>query len=539
MELSYRSGKFLVEYDGSLPEPHTSDKLKRLGFKHNRLDGYFTTSIQSAAHLRDYADERAEKIFHKAFIQFTRWTGALTVPKGLSLLDHQPGSCRFSLSRSRSYLALAPGLGKTIVAAIIAGTLKKKVLYVCPPFLMLNTLEEFTKWAPHLHTKILGNDDYIVPDVLIVPDSMVTNKDVVKYVKVFAPQVFFGDEWHRFKTETAQRSKAVYGYTDRRKTPPYQPGLLDIKSLEKKIFLSGTPCPNGRPMELFTVLKKCAGEFIEFMPQHQFGVKYCEAFVIKNEWTGQQYGYDYTGCDEENFIKLMKKVRTKKTDNMTAFMLRLDKKILGLPPVTEEIVILGDDMPRELKSMDEEMLRLYSPKDLLRLSIKLAMGKATEQEEVHLMTYRRLLGEHKVKPSCEYIESILEETTENIFIVAIHKEVIALIAERLKKYSPIVVTGDVPVKKRDALVKSYQAGRSRVIIGNIDAIGVGFTLTMAHRVLLVEYKYSPGENRQVIDRVHRYGLNHELLAQYLVFRNSLDRSTIETVLHKQKIIKHV
>ena len=530
--VTFKSGKFVAHgFEESF--------LRDLGFKNNKLDGWFTTSIQSAAHLRDYADERAEKIFHNAFIHFSRWTGALTIPKGLTLLNHQPGSACFSLSRSRSYLALAPGLGKTIVAAVIAGTLKKKVLYICPPFLMLNTLEEFTKWAPHLHTKILGNDDYIVPDVLIVPDSMVTNKDVMKYVHVFKPQVFFGDEWHRFKTETAQRSKAVYGYTDRRKTPAYQPGLLDIKTLEKKIFLSGTPCPNGRPMELFTVFKKCAGEFIDFTTQHHFGVKYCDAFPIKNDYNGKVYGYDYTGCNEENFIKLMKKVRTKKTDNMTAFMLRLDKKILGLPPVTEEIVILGDDMPRELKSMNEEMLRHYSPKDLLRLTIKVEMGKASEAEEVHLMTYRRLLGEHKVKPSCEYIESILEETEENIFIVAIHKEVIAHIADKLKKYSPIVVTGDVPVKKRDALVKSYQNGKGRIIIGNIDAIGVGFTLTKAQRVLLVEYKYSPGENRQVIDRVHRYGLNHELLAQYLVFRNSLDRSTIETLLRKQKITSHV
>jgi len=518
------------------------------GWKQTKEGNYFTTNLKSASLLRDYADERAKNIINRAFIIHSPWPGALTYPKTLKLLPHQPGSAYYSLSRNRSYLALAPGLGKTIVAALIARAMNVRCIYVCPPFLTLNTLEEFQKWAPDLHTRILSNVDWVIPDVLIVPDSQITNPYVRSYIRMFSPELFIGDEWHRYKTDTAQRSKAVFGFRDNRRKVKYVPGIMDGKDLKKIVLMSGTPMPN-RPMELFSTLKKCAGEFIDFRSKNDFGLKYCDGFLTKNEWTGQAYGYDFTGCNEKEFKLLMNKVKSKvsfhypdkeiETSN-NGFMLRLDKKILGLPPLTEEIVILGEDMPRALKGMDAEMLRKYSPKDLIKLRMKILLGESDDEEDIHLMTYRRMLGEYKVKPACEFIKSILEETEENLLIVAIHKEVIRATAERLSDYNPLVITGDTPSMKRQKIVKEYQTSKKRrIILGNEDAIGVGFTITKANRIPLIEFDWSPGKNRQVIDRAHRYGLEHDLLAQYLCFRNSLDRTTIETLLYKEKITSYV
>lgn len=538
MEFSviYSNGVFYAK--GNV-EPSLISHLVKHGWKHNRMNGLFTHNIKSAALLRDHADDRAEKILNRAFIHHTPWKGALVIPGKLKLLKHQPPSVIYSLSRNRSYLALSPGLGKTIIAAIIAATFGKKCIYVCPPFLTLNTLEEFQKWAPSLNIKILDNVDWVTPDVLIVPDSRITDENVRSYIRAFAPELFIGDEWHRFKTETAQRSKAMFGYSDKRKRVSYTPGILDGANLKKIVYMSGTPMPN-RPMELFTTIKKSAGQFIDFVDRNKFGLKYCDGFPVKNEWTGQVYGYDFTGCNEVAFKELMKRMRTKDPRNTKTFMLRLDKKILGLPMLTEEIVILGEDMPRKLKGMNAEMLRLYSPKDLIRLQIKKLMGESTEDEDIHLMTYRRMLGEYKVKPASDFIESILEDTDENILVVAIHKEVIGMLADRLHKHQPLIITGETPVMKRQHIVKEFQNNKKkRIIMGNIDAIGVGFTLTKANRVLLVEFEYDPGSNRQVIDRAHRFGVQHEVTAQYLCFRNSLDRSTIETLLNKEKITKYV
>lgn len=533
----YNNGVFYAKNVGN-PD-FRREQLKKAGWKHNDRDGWFTANLKSASLLRDYADERAKNIINRAFIIHSPWKGALTIPKGLKALPHQPGSARYALNRNRSYLALAPGLGKTIVAALIAWAMKVRCIYVCPPFLTINTLEEFQKWAPDLHTRILSNVDWIIPDVLIVPDSQITNPFVRSYIRMFSPQLFIGDEWHRYKTDTAQRSKAVFGYRDNRRKVKYIPGILDGKHLQKIVLMSGTPMPN-RPIELFRTFSKCAGEFIDFSTKNQFGLKYCDGFLTTNEWTGQPYGYDFTGCNEKQFKKLMGRVKSKTSSDPNGFMLKLDKKILGLPPLTEEIVLLGDDMPRALKGMDADMLRKYSPKDLIKLRMRILLGQSTEEEDIHLMTYRRMLGEYKVKPSCEFIKSILEETEENLLIVAIHKEVIRSVAERLSDYNPLVITGNTPSMQRQRIVKEYQTSKKRrIILGNEDAIGVGFTITKANRIPLIEFDWSPGKNRQVIDRAHRYGLKHDLLAQYLCFRNSLDRSTIETLLYKEKIINHV
>jgi SWI/SNF-related matrix-associated actin-dependent regulator 1 of chromatin subfamily A len=525
------------------------NEMKNAGWKFNTRDGLFTTNLKSASLLRDHADDRAKKIIERAFIRFTPWQGALTPPKGLSFLPFQSGAARFSLSRSRSCLALSPGLGKTIVAAIIARAMGVRTLIVCPPFLTLNTLEEFEKWAPNLHSKILDNVDWVVPDVLIVPDSQVANPYVRSYIRMFRPELFIGDEWHRFKTDTAQRSKAVYGFRDNRRKVKYVPGILDGKHLQKIVLMSGTIMPN-RPMELFPMLSKCAGEYINFMKKEAFGMRYCAGFPVKDEWSGKVFGYDFTGCDEKEFKRLMKCVKTDVlihkenktivTNNFSGFMLRLNKSILGLPKLTEEIVVLGEDMPKTLKGMDAEMLRKYSPKDLIKLRMKQLMGQADSEEDIHLMTYRRMLGEYKVKPACEFIKSILEETEENHLVVAIHKEVVRAVEERLSAFNPMVITGDTPSMKRQRIVKEYQNSKNRrVMLGNLDAIGIGFTMTKVHRIPLIEYDWSPGKNRQVIDRAHRYGLKHELLAQYLCFRNSLDRRTIETLLYKEKITAYV
>lgn len=513
-------------------------RLEKAKFKFDFMNGWFTTNIKGAYLLRDLASEKVETILNKSFITYTPLKAApLIIPKGLSLLEHQQPSVYYSLSRNRSYLALSPGLGKTIIAALIAKTFHEKSLVIVPPFLQLNTLEEFLKWSPELKTTILSNVDFEFPDVLIVPDSQIADVCLQRFIREFSPQLLIVDEFHRFKTETSKRSKAFYGFTDKRKRigNRYSPGILDIKSIQKTVLMSGTPMPN-RPIELYGLFNKCAGEYIDFMSKELYGKRYCSAYLEKNKWTGQPFGYNYNGCHKINFKHLMSKVKSKDAYDSKGFMLRLNKEILGLPLLTEEVVILSKDMTGVLKKLDAELVKEYKANDI----IKYYLAEQNDIEDIHLMEYRRLLGEHKVKVACDYIKSILEDTDENILIVGYHKEVINEVSKKLKKYKHSVITGKTPVNKRQEIVKRFQKSKGeRILLGNIDAIGVGFNITKPDRIILVEYDWSDSKNRQVIDRVHRYGLKHEVVAQYLAFRNSLDINILKLLLEKQQITNYV
>lgn len=484
---------------------------------------FYSTNPMSASLLRDHCDEVAKKFLQSLFIKRSPWKRALVVPEGKSLLEHQGPSALFSLRASRSYLGLDPGLGKTIIAAIIAATMGVPTLYICPPFLTLNTLEEFQTWAPSLDTKILGRDDWNLPDVLIVPDTMIDDEDVKEYLEAFEPQLLIGDEFHRYKSGSANRTEAMLG-----DAKGILPGIIHLPSLKKIVAMSGTPMPN-RPFELYPVLSKLAPETINFMSEEFFGKRYCGA-----KFNG--YAFEYKGAS--NMKELRERTLTTSWDE-DAFVLRLYKDRLKLPPIIREAVVLGADMPTKLSSMESSILKQYSLEDLTKKAIAKEHGK--DEDDLHLATYMRLLGLAKVKPAADYLNAVLEETEENLLIFGIHKEVIRELGAALAKWNPLIVTGDTNKNKRHSMVKEFQSKKSRrLFIGNIDAMGVGYTLTKANRVGFLEYSWGGYQNRQATDRVHRYGFKGKnLLEQYFVFRNSIDHTKLETLARKARITAYI
>lgn len=533
-KLTYNKGQFF--FSGNSPS-----KVKNLSVKHglkykNGLG--VTANPLTAYRLRKFSDDKAKKIFKLSLIQYKRWVGVVKIPKGEKTLPHQIPSALFALNRNRSYLALATGLGKTIVAAIVCASVGKKAVYICPPSLTLNTQEEFRRWAPTLKTHVLGIEpDWDTPDVMIIPDSMLDNWGTRNYIRFFKPKVIIYDEAERVKNPKANRTASMLGYTYRKK---YYAGIVD-RDLDHLIYMSATPT-DGRPIELFSIIKKSAPEFIDFKNLPAYANAFCAP--KKKFWThprtGEQrfQGMDFNGCNEKEFKKLIDKIRTTDPEDKKAFMLRQNKSILGLPPLTETVLYLGEDMPIDLKSMDAKLVRSLSPLDLIKASLSQTVGK--EEHELHIAEYRRLLGVHKVKPSSKYYKHVLENTDEKIILSAFHKEVIHGLADKLESYDPIILMGGVSTFNKQKMVKEFQTNKKkRIFILNYVAGGLGLTLTKANRIGLIEYAWGPNANRQVIDRGHRYTLKHPFLAQYNVFRNSLDAKTFTTEAYKKRITSYI
>lgn len=420
-------------------------------------------------------------------------------PGHLAPLEHQIQALSFTiknlLNNRACYLALDPGLGKTIIAAMLANFFKGfTVFYVCPPFLTTNTSEEFSKWC-------------FKKKLYLLPDSMIAKG---KTLEAFAEAVrgcgdnclLIVDEAHRFKNEKTKRSRALF-----KNIVPHFKGRV--------VYMSGTPLPNSRPKELWPVLKFSAPTIFgtNFF---SFGLKYCGGFR-------DAFGWNFDGfTNRKEFTARVRK----------SFMLRIKKEVLNLPPKTEGLLTVGEGMPPVISNVEKKILAHYSPQDLIEGHLTRISG----QTALHLATYLRLLGEYKLKYVLPFIESLLDETKESILIFAVHKATIAKLQQALEKFKPLVITGDVPKGKRHKLVKEFQTNpKRRIFIGNIQACGVGFTLTKATRVLFVEFSWVDGENSQASDRAHRIGQGQSVLVQYVVLKDSFDRKRMETLLKKRAL----
>ncbi len=470
---------------------------------------WYSYDLAAAMRLREYADSAAKSFLNRHCLQVSPWEHALPLPpEGLALLPHQTEAVQFALARNHCYLGLDPGLGKTPVAAMIARALGKRIVYICPPFLLYNVMSEFRRW---------GAEDliYIFPDSLLIRED---TQDIIRRLAHGAwSYTIVIDEAHRFKNPESKRTQALFGK-----------GRVDglVQHFERQIYMSGTPMPN-RPIELFPVLSKAAPETIDHMDYFKYGLRFCAG-------RRTDYGWDFSGAS--NMAELNERVIHPKGP----FMLRMKKELLNLPPKIEEVFVVSADMSPRLAQMDKGLGEQYGDvEDLIKHQLAKADGRE-DGAELHTATYRRLLGVEKVKATADYVKYILDESDESVIVFAYHKDVIAGLVDELKAHIPLVIDGTTKIEDRHARVKQFQESTAhRLVIANYVAGGIGFTMTKATRVLMAEFSWVPGENDQAGDRAHRIGQTKSVLVQYVVYKDSLDKAVVETLLRKRKALQYV
>lgn len=473
--------------------------VSAFGFKWKKFEKVWTTRDPVAAsRLVQFADENVEQLLQRSLIRrVNNDLVLLPPPPGLKLLPHQETAIQFSLTRNKSYLRLAPGLGKTICAARITDILQKPVVYICPAFLITNVEEEFAKWAPNTR-------------INVIPDSRLSQYDW--WEGVFEPgSVLVVDEAHRFTNFDSQRTAVLFGHKEHK-------GI--IGDFSHQVYMSGTPMPN-RPMELYPILSKVAPQTIHGMTNFEYGNKFCGGKRTR-------FGWDFTG--ESNMQELAKRV----IHPTGPFMLKMDKDLLNLPPKTEEAFVVSGSMSPKLRQLDFDLAKKYkSIDDLIRERVSIVNGQ--DSQDVAVATYRRWLGMEKVPLIIPYIDSVVGDEGQPMLLFAYHREVVAELVDRLAYLNPFVITGDTPIPNRHTIVREFQNSTKRhLLIGNYLSMGVGFNITRPKRVFFAEYDWTPAVNDQAADRTHRIGQTDSVHVQYAVYRNSLDKRILERIFVKRR-----
>jgi SWI/SNF-related matrix-associated actin-dependent regulator 1 of chromatin subfamily A len=519
MRLTFRNNQFVLL---DAPATPAGEDWKLAGSKE-----YVTTNASAAVRFRRSADSIAERVFSRAFVKhypLPTWP----LP---SFLDdpHQFDGVKWILTRSRSYLAHAPGAGKTaqaIVAAALAGD-TGRVLFIVPPSLTANWERETIRFAGMMADRMGRHRSpwpavSVVPEsefqdrmgwgaeYIICPDSMLTKPWVLKRLIAMPKRLIAVDEASRFKEATSLRTIALFGG---HKGKLRSPGL--IQDARHAVLLDGSPMPN-RPMELWAPTYAMSPESIDFMSEQDFGFRYCGAKI--NDWG--QWEFRHASHEDELKAKLQK-----------SFMHVVPESALNHPERRRSILFMNED-PRTPahKAWERRWLSTVRLDDI-----------DEDMNQGEIATRRRELGERKVHWIAKYVSERLESKDESILLFAWHREVCEGLYRALKAHRPALVMGGTKAAERELWFEQFQKGNCKLIIGNIAAMGRGHNLQRANRIIFGEFSWTDELNKQCEKRASRRGRDQAAFVRcdYIVAPGSMDEAILNSVFTKARNVKRI
>lgn len=491
----------------------------------------------------------------------------LTLRHKRALKDHQKIAIKFLVSREKCILADDMGLGKTmsaIVASIEGGF--EKVLVICPASVKttwkreLNyyideddiTIVNGSKWDDKRYTIInydILDNFYEIPmeqeteevieivkgkEKKVKKPVFITKKEkdekTGEMVEVQVPkmvksrkkslieqamknsQLFQShfdliiiDECHRLSNNTSGRYKVISDFIE--------------KSNPRGIFaVTGTPITN-RPYNLYNILKLIDAEITR---DWEFYVKqYCNGYQITNRSTNKKV---WITNGASNLEELKEKIKH-------LYIRRLKTEIPGL--VDKEIKTLYYDLSSHQRDEYNRLWDDYS-------NAQMMVGKYVEDNKE--LIEGTILRQYIAKQMMENTIKLAEEHIENdekVMIVCCYDEEVYGFREYFGD-SCVIYNGKMTQKQKDKAEDAFMNNKKiKVFIGQIYAAGVGITLTRGNICIFNSYSWVPGDNQQVMDRLHRLGQENDVTVYYQLFSNTVSEDMFEKVMRKELLINTV
>jgi SWI/SNF-related matrix-associated actin-dependent regulator 1 of chromatin subfamily A len=385
----------------------------------------------------------------------------------------------------------------------------KKGLIVCPSSLKLNWLKEMEMWHDNQGIVITGSKAKrlktyasITNETIIISYETLRADidDILKYFKTF--NYLIVDEAHRLRNFKTLQSKALY----------------KVRKLTDRVYpMTGTPAVN-HPADVFGILKlmypKAYSSYWEFVERY---------FTIIDGYFGKDVNTIRNDRKEEfNELLSTHSLQRKRRDVMQ-WVPKVSKRTIELEPSPKQTSMFNEIIKKNM-IMGEE--------------IPNAITKLTRLRQVCVDP--NYFGVDAPTPKIEFIMQYLEDNDESVIVFSTMTQTL----KRLHKAIPgsMLLTGEQSTEEKQFAVSEIQGGHSRVLLANIKAGGVGFTLDKADTIIFLDKSYTPDENDQASDRFipvnpqEIYGAKQIIS---LVVKGSVEPK-IETMLEdKIDIIKYV
>ena len=380
------------------------------------------------------------------------------------------------------------GLGKT-AQVLWAADPGYGLLVICPASVKHTWFKETQKFRPDLTPRIIGKDNFRWPEpgeVLIINYERIPEEPANVVGQAGDHVQIVLDEAHRCKNYKTKRTQKIRALAD---------CVLGVW------LLTGTPLTD-RPFDLWGVLN------IARLNDIVFGgwMGFLRSFGGRK---GRFGGYVFSGPDRSVPERLR-----------NAMLRRLKSEVLKeLPPKTYET--------------------LWLSRDILGASLLTAMDQA-DGEWVgqglppleSLSAIREQLAQARIPSMLDFVRDC-EEQDEKLIVFSAHRAPILALQEHGWK----IITGTTPIEERNAIVDAFQRGELPGIGCTITAGGVGLTLTQAATVLFVDLDWTPANNAQAEDRVHRLGQAAEVVRIVtMLVDHPLEARVHEILSAKKKLI---
>lgn len=387
--------------------------------------------------------------------------------------------------------------GKTLIASSVGASIKGKKVVVCPESLRINWEREIQMVDPNTEIEIVHSSDSFKK--LTKEWTIFGYKTASKFVKLINPKVLIIDEAHFIKSvdnwgnPKSSRAKV----------------LIDLSDRSEYVYaLTGTPIPS-KNLDLYNLLKIVKSEMYDFNSKStffKFANRYCDP---KKTRFGTDYSRNSNSQELHQFL----------SKNMIR---RIKKEVLPHLVKQRQFIPIRPKLTKEYIGIEKRLHPLEDGDTFMSLA----------------MSGRRVLSKLKVDTAQDLIETILNNN-EQVVVVTNFIETADILKEEYGKIA-CEIRGGMKDKDKQKSIDDFQEGKKQICILNMQAGGVGVTLTKAKYLIMLDYDWIPANNIQTEDRICRTGQTELCTIYYIYCDNSIfDRVFVKMLTEKSENISKV
>ena len=434
------------------------------------------------------------------------------------LREHQVENVEWIKRVGRGLLADEPGLGKSRSALEgLAGA--DRVLIVAPSLVL-----QAGVWDDEV--ELWGSDDtrYFASPYSMLNDRIKTGKGSgTRPVKRLRPEwrghwdALIVDESHYIKGRDTSWTWAVDQIA---------------KNSDSLLLMTGTPIPNWAH-EVFTLLRTI------YPDEAHPGRKYGSFWRWAEQWfdtsptrfsNGNPVVGDMLACTPacgrrdsddpcEHYVAFAR-------DNFgERYMRHLRADHLDLPPLRFQDINtpLDLDARRAYKELKKDFATSVRGNEVL------AWSQGAKNVMMDKLTTSPWLLHKEGEPhggKFEYLRKDLQARDEPTLVLAHYRDSVEganRVAASIGKRTAYV-HGGTSDKQNAAAVKAFKRGRLDVLVGSLETLAEGLTLTIANEAIFVERSYKPSRNTQATYRIHRMGQTQACTIRRYITPNSVDQN---------------